>query len=244
MINMKLKFVFAGIFGLLLIFSVFYFFLLGSVAQESPELVWRPTCDASVQGTTTPISEPLAPWKESWDGSEQVTYCYFNSSIIYIQKPIFYNFLGEPFTGTYPDTYITDVAYTQPTGPLKIGDIRIEFDMYFPYYQDNPSTCYAYNQSAVDGRWNIRQFVLAANNNANFTETVNTFNDAFYQLTSAESLCGQWIKFSHLIKDFTDDYGVSFNRNSRTLEIVGLEMGNVYIKNITVVGASGAKTLW
>lgn len=243
MINMKLKFAFAGGVGLVLTFSVFYFFLSGSVAQEA-SLVWRPTCNATLQGTTIPVQAPLSPWKESFDGADFLTYCYINDTLLYLEKPIFTNFLDEPFIPSYPDSYIENVDYTQPVGPNKVGDIRVLFDVYFPYYQDNPSTCYASNQSAIDGRWNIRQFVLVGNNNANFSDEVNTFNDAIYQLNSTETLCGQWITVSHLISEFPDDFGVSFNRNSRTLEVFGVEMGNAYIKNIRVVGNAGTKQVW
>lgn len=231
---MKLKFAFAGIFGLILITSSLYLLLSSSIAQEA-SLIWRPTCNATLQGTTSPVQTPLAPWKESYDGGNFLTYCYINSSLIYIEKEVWFNFVGEPFLPTFPDTYIEKVAYTQPPGAKKVGDIRVLFDMYFPYYNDDPAKCYTPY---------FQEFTLVGNNNGNFSDEVGTFNDAFYRLNNTEKLCGQWITFSHLIDDYANDYGVSFDRNSRTLETFGLEMGNVYIKNIRVEGVAGTKQIW
>ena len=214
-------------------FAFMMLFATLGVPQETETLPWRPLCNNTING----------PWKESFDGAGNQEFCYVNSTVFYVQAKLSRNFAGQLFKRSSPESYIEGINYVQPQGPFKIGDVTVQFDYYFPFYEDGAECpISSSNFNAVTGFHNVPQYVLVGNNAANFSSSSGDFNDAFMNFT-LEGTCGQWQTFVHRVDDLQNDFGSSFSHANRDLGVIGLEVANMYIRNLKVVGNATPETV-
>lgn len=211
-------------------------FMISSASAASFD--WRPSC--TLYDTPQQIPEPLN-WSESHDTDDR-SYCLYNdtstemldsglmgNATIWMQQDLSTDFLtGElSRSGSNPDLHISNLNYSQSKsiGHPSEG-VYVEFDYYRPYR----------NGDCVD---QIPQYIVIGNDEADFSEGSGTFDDAFYQLDYTDK-CGQWNHFRQPVEQFTNDYGSSFSKSSKTIGAISLEMANMYVKNIKLVGMSGS----
>lgn len=220
----------------------------GGSATHEGKLHYRP-CEV-LYDTPEDIPVPMN-WTEDFDGGDNVGYCltdqndtdvlgtgFFGNDTIFIQQEVFFDpWSGESHKQVNADFHLTNVSYEQskPIGSPTNG-VYVEFDYYIPsgdISQDGTSDEVCYED--------VEQFVLIGNEEANFSEGSGTFDDAFYELNDTESACDQWHHFRHHANDFTNDFGSAFSHSSKTIGAFSLEVGNMYVKNLTFVGMDGVK---
>jgi hypothetical protein len=200
-----------------------------TVVYENPSyLPFEPECTYS----TTPV---MAGWSESYDGINERDYCLYNSTVFHIKSGFYYN----PIVGMYSESTTQDTYTT--LNLVERGNIRsvwVRVTYYKPSYD---GVCFA-KQILPDGTYPNEHLVLLANHQDGFGEET-TFDDAFFEVNEG-MVCDEWSIIQFQVKDMTNDYGSSFAGVSKTVGTFSLEVGNIYISNIEVIGTDETIKLW
>jgi hypothetical protein len=212
--------------GILAIAILFFLMPESTNAQavKSYNLSWRPDCtDSSII-------------KKTFDDSGNYKKCLNGTDTIFIKGNVSRNFYGQLFKRGSSPVFIDGIVYTEPLGRL-VTEVNVSFDYYFPFYEDG-AEC-PVDASNVNNKTkfhNNEQFVFVGNNNANLSRG-DLFNIAFINFTS-EASCGTWLKFNRKISGFSRETG--FDILSSSISVIGFEVSNVYIRNITLKSLSGS----
>lgn len=177
--------------------------------------------------------------KKSFDDSSNAEACAVGSAI-FVAGNLSRNFYGQLFRRSYSDVYLDGVNYS--TSERLITNVRLSFEYYLPFYEDSKECPVDPNNvNSVTGIHNNRQFVLIGNNQADFSSNV-TFNAAYYDFT-AETRCGSWLVFDRPIRDFSTSTEDNFQPASSSIDAIGFEVSNIYIRNITIAGPESKQVL-
>lgn len=183
-------------------------------------------------------------WSESFDldkNEDNISYClhndtttelldsgYYGNATIFLQQRISEGMFSDRLHRIIKsDLHISNINYVAQGN---VRNVNIEFDYYFPFYEDG-SRCP--NETL--------QMVLVGNQIANFSKGSGNFDPAQYQLDATQIQCGEWMHFSQSIQDFSVPQESSFSQSSTNIGAISFEMSNVYIKNVTISGQNSLR---